>query len=327
MDDRYLWDRTGPVDREVERLERALSPLRHSGRAPAIPAPRRFVRIWALAAVLALGALLGGWLLRARPAWDVARVEGAPRVGRERIGATGKLPVGGWLETDASSRAKIRVGAIGQVEVSPNSRLRLVESRFRAHRLALERGAIEARIWAPPRLFFVETPAALAIDLGCVYSLRVDPSGGGVLSVTAGWVQLTRSDREALVPAGASCLMRKGAGPGTPFYDDASPAFRRALERYDFGDAPVEALDALLREARKRDALTLWHLLTPAHGAEQERVFARLAALIPPPPGVTLEAVRDREDRSLELWRDQLGIPWYTKQSPWWRRAWHRVRS
>lgn len=327
MDDRYLWDRSGPADADVEKLERVLAPLRHSGQAPPLLARRRR---WpavaaAVAAVLVLG--MGAVLVRQRPAWEVARLEGTPRIGDERLDGTARLPVGGWLETDSSSRATVRVGAIGQVEVAPDSRVRLVNSRLTDHRLALDRGTINARIWAPPRLFFVETPAALAIDLGCVYSLRVDPSGGGLLSVTAGWVQLSRSDREAVVPAGASCLMRKGLGPGTPFYDDASPAFRQALERYDFGDAPGGALDAVLREARERDALTLWHLLMRAQGAEQERVFARFATLIPPPPGVTLEAVRDRDDRALEVWRDQLALPWFAKEVPWWRRAWHRVRS
>jgi hypothetical protein len=327
MDDRYLWDRSGPPDREVERLERALSPLRHSAAAaaPPVPAPRRVSPVWAIAAAVSAAALLAGWFLRPRPSWDVARLEGSPRVGQEHIGASGKLPVGGWLETDASSRAKVRVGGIGQVEVAPNSRLRLVKARVTDHRLALERGSIEARIWAPPRLFFVETPSALAVDLGCVYSLRVDENGGGLLSVTAGWVQLTRPGRDALVPAGASCVMRGGRGPGTPFYDDASPAFRRALERFDFESAPGAGLDVVLSEARKRDALTLWHLLLRTESSEQDRVFARLSALIPPPPGVTLEAVRDRDDRALALWRDQLELPWFQKEVPWWRKAWHRL--
>jgi hypothetical protein len=327
MDDRYLWDRSLPADPDVEKLERLLSPLRHSGSAPEAPARRRSLGpVLAAAAAVVLAVAMAA-LVRPGPSWDVARLEGAPRIGQEHIGAgaTGKLPVGGWLETDASSRAKLRVGAIGQVEVAPNSRLRLVKARFTDHRLALERGSIDARIWAPPRLFFVETPEALAVDLGCVYSLRVDETGGGVLSVTAGWVQLARGDRDSLVPAGATCVMRAGKGPGTPFYDDATPAFRAALTQYDFGGEADGPLDTVLREARKRDALTLWHLLMRARGADQERVFTRLAALIPPPPAVTLDAIRGREDKALELWRDQLELPWFQKEVPWWRKAWHRA--
>ena len=32
--------------------------------------------------------------------------------------------------------------------------------------LALARGKMEAFIWAPPRQFFVDTPSAVAVDLG-----------------------------------------------------------------------------------------------------------------------------------------------------------------
>jgi hypothetical protein len=38
-------------------------------------------------------------------------------------------------------------------------------------------------IWAPPRLFFVDTPSAVAADLGCSYTLEVKDDGAGVLRV------------------------------------------------------------------------------------------------------------------------------------------------
>ena len=34
MDDRYLWDKTGPVDADVECLERELGRLRHERSSP-----------------------------------------------------------------------------------------------------------------------------------------------------------------------------------------------------------------------------------------------------------------------------------------------------
>ena len=73
-------------------------------------------------------------------------------------------------------------------------------------------------IWAPPRLFFVDTPAGVAADLGCAYTLEVDDHGDGLLHVTSGWVALQLKDRESMVPAGASCATRPGVGPGTPFF-------------------------------------------------------------------------------------------------------------
>ncbi len=327
--DNYLWDKSGPADPEVERLERLLAPLRHNRPVPKVPPAFGGVRTLALLAAAAVLLLAAGalWLARSpgNAAWEVARIEGEPRIGSERIGETGKLSVGEWLETDGFSSAKLQIGKIGQVEIAPNSRLRLVSARWTDHRLALAHGAIEARIWAPPRLFFVETPSARAVDLGCVYTLEVDETGAGRLSVTAGWVQFERDGRESLVPAGASCATRPEIGPGTPFYDDASPAFEKALEALDFGNGGKSALDVVLAEARKRDALTLWHLLLRTQGAEQTLVYDRLSSLVPPPTGVTREAIARREDKAFELWRDQLDLPWFQKDVPWWRKAWHRL--
>lgn len=334
-ENKYLWDKSGPADSEVERLERLLAPLRHNQPVPKIPPASgrpTFGRLRTLVLLAAAAALLlaagAVWLARSpEGGWEVARLEGSPRIGSERLGETGKLSAGEWLETDGSSSARLQIGKIGQVEVAPNSRLRVVSTRWTDHRLALDHGTIEARIWAPPRLFFVETPSARAVDLGCVYSLQVDEGGAGRLAVTAGWVQFERDGRESLVPAGASCSTRPGIGPGTPFYDDVSPAFEKALEAFDFESGGRSALDVVLAEARKRDALTLWHLLLRTRGAEQSLVYDRLSSLVPPPTGVTRDAIARREDRALERWRDQLDLPWFQKDVPWWRKAWHRMWS
>ena len=150
---------------------------------------------------------------------------------------------------------------IGQVEVEPNTRVRLVETRLTEHRLELERGTLHARIWAPPRLFFVNTPSAVAADLGCAYTLEVDDAGRGLLHVTSGYVALETEARSAIVPAGAACMTQPGAGPGTPFFEDAPEAFVESLARFDFENDRA-ALDAVLAGARARDTLTLWHLLS-----------------------------------------------------------------
>src|SRR5207244_1301597 len=157
-----------------------------------------------------------------RPFWEVARLNGAPRIGASRMDENGRLAVGQWLETDNTSRAQIKVGSIGQVEIDPNTRVRLVETKPTEHRLELEHGKMSARIWAPPRLFFVDTPAGVAADLGCAYTLEVDDQGGSLLRVTTGWVALQLKDRESMVPAGAACQTRRGVGPGTPYFEDAS---------------------------------------------------------------------------------------------------------
>src|SRR5947199_8090674 len=58
----------------------------------------------AFAAGFMLLFIAGVFLVRhrteARPSWEVARLNGAPRINANRINDTGKLAVGQWLETD-----------------------------------------------------------------------------------------------------------------------------------------------------------------------------------------------------------------------------------
>src|SRR5262249_44615476 len=241
-----------------------------------------------------------------RPSWDVTRIEGAPRIGSKTVGDVGKLRVGELLVTDDSSRAEIHVGEIGQVQVDPGSRVRLLEAKADKHRLALERGKMQAYIYAPPRQFYVDTPSAVAVDLGCAYTLEVGADGQGLLSVIGGWVAFEWQGRETFVPAMAMCVTRPQLGPGTPYFSDASEDFQNALAIFDVAeggsDARSNALQSVLAKSRKRDALTLWHLLARTDGDDRLRVYKRLAELIPPPPQVTPDAVMRGDRETLDLW-------------------------
>ncbi|MBI1873608.1 MAG: hypothetical protein HYS05_06940 [Acidobacteria bacterium] len=319
MSDEYLWDRSGDPDPEVAALEQLLGQLGHRaapGTWPA-PAPKRrwpaYVAYGAVAASIAL--MIGATFLTTRvahPTWQVVSVAGTPRVGAADVGTEGTIRVGEWLETDASSRARIDVGLVGQVQVGPNSRIGLLKTQPTEHRLSLARGTIEARIWAPPGLFFVETRSAVAIDLGCVYSLEMDEGGEGLLRVKTGFVGFEYGGRESFVPQGAACATRPDLGPGTPYYEDANAAFHAALERVDTLSAGssghADALTTVLAEARKADALTLWHLLSRVETADRARVFDRLAALVPPPPTVTRDGIVQLDRPMLDLWWDALGL-------------------
>ena len=287
------------------------------GRASDRLPPARYLKpSLAFAAGLAVLFIAGAFWLRThrtevRPSWEVARLNGAPRINSNRIDDTGKLAVGQWLETDDTSRARIDIGNVGQVEVDRNTRVRLVATQPTEHRLELARGRMSARISAPPKLFFVNTPSAVAEDLGCAYTLEVDDAGNSLLRVTLGWVALQLNDRESLVPAGAACATRPGVGPGTPYFEDASELFRTALAKLDFEPndmqwSKIPALDIVLHEARRRDTMTLWYLLSRVDENDRGRVYARMAELVPPSDGVTREGVLHLDQEMLKRWRDQI---------------------
>jgi len=311
---------TDPADEaELERLESLLSPLCYEGGLPALGAqdarlPRRRWPLVAAAALALLAVGTGFLLMRghgARVEWP-SSLEGwgyERGPARGSAGEHGVLAVGGWLETDARTHARIEVADIGALDVHPGSRLRLLRTAVDEHRIRLERGRVHASVLAPPRLFLIETPAALAVDLGCSYDLLVDENGDGWLDVRTGWVALERDGVESRVPAGARCAMRRDRGPGTPHWREAPEALTDALSRFDF-EGEKTALASVLAHARKPDGLTLWHLLPRTAGADRAATYDRLAALLDPPSDVPAAEDRRRtlalEPAALDAWWSQI---------------------
>jgi hypothetical protein len=336
MNDTYLWDGSGEPDPEVQRLETLLSQFRHIEDALVLP-PQPQVQAGKLptyirqmpwiprlaAAGIVLSALVTGVIVtflpsssfRSAPGWRVAPVAGTPQIGTIFITAdrsNTKLQVGETLETNATSRASISQEDIGHVDIEPNSRVRVLQMDNQRKRIQLDVGTIHAAIWAPAGQFVVDTPSAVAVDLGCAYTLRVGPDGSGTIRTTLGWVGFQFNRRDSFIPAGAMCSTRPKIGPGTPYFEDASESFRDAVAKFDsISQAPEvreAALTTILAQARPSDSLTLWHLLPRTVGAGRERVFDRFAALVRPPRGVTRDGVLQLNQSMLDLWWNALGF-------------------
>ncbi len=222
----YLWDRSGPPDPEVARLEQTLAPLRYRHRdiAGGAPAHRR---IWWAAAAAILLAAAGAWQLKTPPpqstAWQVASLEGVSHLGSRDAALAMPLGAGQLLRTGRDSRLSLQDDEVGKVDLGPESELRAASNR----QLTLHHGSLHAFIWARPGQFVVDTPSARAIDLGCEYTINVDGSGNGLLRVSLGWVAFRYQGHESFIPAGAQCVTRKREGPGIPFYEDAPEELRR----------------------------------------------------------------------------------------------------
>src|SRR2546428_10636418 len=143
----------------VERLPKSVEPPRDlwpgieariSGKGRILALPRRWIPL-AAAAALVLVWLGRRGTIQPAGAWEVTRLAGRPLVGETLLGASGRLRVGQWLETDDSSRAAILVGDIGHVDVQPGARVRLVRARPTHHPLAPPRGAALPKGDPPPR--------------------------------------------------------------------------------------------------------------------------------------------------------------------------------
>lgn len=326
----YLWDPSAAPDPEIERLERALAPLGHRGERPDWPAgPRRVdaARLWRRRAVLpAVGLLAAGIVIAVgvglwtapQGGWEVERLAGEARLDDRTLVERGTLRPGGRLATGTNGRARLALGLVGEVELEPEGELALVRSRPHDQHFHLAFGTLRARIWAPPQIFQVDTPAARAIDLGCVYELTVDRSGDGRLAVISGWVALVEGELESFVPAGAWAPIDGKSGPGVPLWQDAPEALRETVGRLQRPQAEPDraaTLEAALTAARERDALTLWHLLARAAPEERQAIAERLSALVPAPPQAHREAILAGDRAALDAWWNALELG----STSWWR--------
>jgi hypothetical protein len=349
-DSDYVWDRSGPPDPEIQRLEHILASFRHHRTAvPPFPenaftsAPLTWretlflhlhIPRLAAAALIAFAIVSSLWLsLAPRPplttptGWQIQISASPSQADPSRSTPPEKqwLQVGEALETRVDSTASVSVAEIGRLDVAPLTRLRLLQSATGRKHVALDRGTIRATIWAAPGQFVVDTPSAVAVDLGCIYTLHVDDDGSGTLRTTLGWVGFHRDGRESFIPAGAACSTHPQSGPGTPYFEDASPAFRSALAQFDSSGKNISgdpsALRIVLAEARKRDALTLWHLLSRVDTASRVVIYDHLVQLVPPPGDVTRDAILRLDRAALDAWWNALDLG---DISLWrhWERTW-----
>lgn len=312
-----LWNPALQADAELARLQGLLAPYAARRDRPC-PAPqpatvaarrrRPLLRV-ALAAGAGLVLLLAGAVQRfwwpADQPWRVQTAAGEARL------APGQ-------HYQASAASEIAVARIGRLQLAPQTRLSLLRTRTGAHRVALEQGRVEARIWAPPGWFGVQLGAAEVIDLGCEFVLQRDADGSGSVEVLSGWIAWRLGDEDRLLPAG----YRFDFGPeavGIALRPDAPAALRTALRDLaaSTGAARLTLADRVAHAARDVDAYTLLDLLTREPALADTALYPRLAAAL----GVAAEDAAHRaawargDVAAINAWWAQWPVP----PKAWWR--------
>ena len=298
----YLWDKSGPPDPLVQRLEKVLGEHRHR------PKPRPAVVLrWKLAAAAA-AAVIAVFGFRFFGTDRCYAVDGLAGVRHVRAGDS-------FVVADGS-RAVVEVASLGEVVFQSGSRVRVVDCGRLRHEMFLEEGTLSATIVAEPRVFNVGTPAGMTIDLGCEYDLTVDAEGNVRLHVLKGRVafQAEPGGREVIVPARSSCEVMLGRAPNTPVQDDATDAFRRAVRAIEFapdGEVDPVLLDVVVDIDRRDDSLSLVHLLEAPSTRVRERVYAKLAQMYPPAPGASREGILAGDQEMIAAWREGMTKDWW----------------
>jgi ferric-dicitrate binding protein FerR (iron transport regulator) len=313
MSDDYLWNKSGPPDPEVARLEQLLAPLAHDAPLDALRVRRRrrapFV---VLGVVVAAAAALAIYLALPRHSgacggsngFRFTGVGGDVTCGGSRV-ASGVLPVGGQLDTGAHE-ASLSIADIGWAQLGRDTRVRLDRTDRERHQLSLERGHLHARVTAPPRLFAVATKHTEVVDLGCEYTIDVDDAGAGEICVHSGLVELaTKSGAVVTAPEGTCAAILAGQNPGLPHVKEVSAELARAIGAYERGEPG--ARDRLLAAATDRDAITL--IAAAAIDPQPAAVLGRLMELSPPPDAeISVESALARPEHFATWKKDVLEV-------------------
>lgn len=240
-------------------------------------------------------------LLARRPpdaGYAVSGVEGVAR-----------LHAGGWLETGPSA-ARLEIDGIGAVDVDPETRVRLARHRRDDHELYLARGGLGAFITAAPGVFRIDTAAATAIDLGCLYRVEVDGSGVTHVRVDMGQVSLEGAGRSVIVPWGARTRARPGEGPSAPVWEKDGDELLEAVAVLERARDPDPAEVARVLGLADQE-LTLWHLLAARSALVRGSAFERLALHRAPPAGLTRAAVESGTATQGELLEWAALLDWF----------------
>lgn len=317
--DAYLWDPAAPAHEDVLAVEQRLASARYDpdlrplSHASLTRPHRGFAGTywWQALAAAVVVLVAGASLLQWRLTWPRDRawsIESTSNGSPERLG------VGETLRTGSEQTATVRVARIGTMRVDRDSAVTLRMTQGNRHGLILDRGTVHVRVWAPPATLSFRTPAGEVLDMGCEFDLTVDALTSRV-RVTSGWVQLENDLGESLVPEGASASMTATTRPGVPVFDDAAVPFEEAVRRIEAGRRGPRDLEQVTALARPRDMLTLLILIERGVGG-REQLAARAAELVPPPPGVSIEAILKGETRLLWRWHDTLSLP--PTKGGWW---------
>ena len=290
MSDDWLWSGGEPPDPDEAKQVAALGRLRRDRSLG--PLPRRSQGGgWpiAAAAALALAGVALVWI-DGGGAWTVRALAGERPCPKTRCYAE----IGAEMAPGGDARWEVDLGGEGKLVLEGGARLTRLPGAGLPFRMSQGRAQVVAT--AAAGALRIETPAAKVVDLGCAYTLTVDPTSTA-LRVTKGTVALELPTGVAVVAGGHEALATLGRDPPIPMRLDAPPAFTAVVR--------AGGTAGTLDRARPEDLFTLWHVLQRVPEGERKRVLDKMVALEPGAAPKDEAAVLALEKGALTLlWQD-----------------------
>jgi len=238
--------------------------------------------------------------------WKVTSLSGTPYISNEAMAKLDSIRDGEYIITNDTSRAELLIADIGKVIVEPNTKLMIVKGEDGKNRLSVIYGTIDADMKKVENPVPVDLPSAVAMDDGGSYKLTVDGSGDGLFYVRSGQVEVVSGSKQSVVPAGNLVMTRKDKGVGTPFSENSSSVFKKALFNFDFGNCDVSCVNTILNYADKNDAVSLVNLIQDVDNEYKNQVYAKVASFVAPPRPIPKDSIPFFDENEIEDWVEKI---------------------
>ncbi len=240
--------------------------------------------------------------------WKVTSLTGTPYISDEAMAKLDSIRDGEYIITNDTSRAELLIADIGKVIVEPNTKLMIVKGEDGKNRLSVIYGTIDADMKKVEDPVPVDLPSAVAMDDGGSYKLTVDGSGDGLFYVRSGQVEVVSGSKQSVVPAGNLVMTKKDKGVGTPFSENSSSVFKKALYNFDFGNCDVSCVNTILNSADKNDAVSLVNLIQNVDNQYKDEVYTKVASFVPPPRQIPRDSIPYFDEDEIEDWVEKIEV-------------------
>ena len=82
---------------------------------------------------------------------------------------------------------------------------------------------------------------------------------------------------------------------------------KKAVYQLSFERDDNTLISTILKDAQKRDAVTLWNLIRRTQEMDRARIFDKLNELVPVPSGVTKSGVIKLDKEMMQKWLSVIG--------------------
>ncbi len=222
----------------------------------------------------------------------------------KKIDNYGMLKPGDWLNSAENSKSRIKLGVLGEIEIEPSTKIKLLQVNASGNYFYLQSGGIKASIWGAPKHLLIDSPTGEIIDFGSTFNYKVNSDKNSILKVESGWAAIHFNSQFVIVPAGNECETNNEIG--IPFSINRSKEFKQKLK--DFENHEVVSMSELIKYAGKVDLISLWYLLMSSSKNERQEIFNKIKQLDPKAGNVLVgNIIKLDENEMNQLW-ETLGL-------------------